>query len=65
MKNGLLLMLAGAACAALATGAIAADGKAPAKSPAKVTKTAYKAPLAADGHPDLEGVWNNSSMTPL
>ncbi|HET9159874.1 MAG TPA: hypothetical protein VFN88_04615, partial [Caulobacteraceae bacterium] len=61
MKNGLLLMLAGAACAALASGAIAADQKAPAKA----TKAAYKAPLAADGHPDLEGVWNNSSMTPL
>ncbi len=62
MKNGLVLMLAGAACAALATTAAAADK--PAAKPA-ATKAAYKAPRGPDGHPDLEGVWNNSSMTPL
>jgi hypothetical protein len=56
MRNGLVYLLAAAASAALATSAAAAS-----PAPAK----AYKPPLAADGHPDLEGVWNNSSMTPL
>src|SRR5437879_4094051 len=28
-------------------------------------KTAYKAPRDAYGHPDLQGVWTNSSMTRL
>ena len=28
-------------------------------------KTGYKAPLAADGHPDLQGVWTNATVTRL
>ena len=28
-------------------------------------KTGYKAPLAADGHPDLQGVWTNVAVTRL
>jgi hypothetical protein len=57
MKNGLVLLMLGAACAALCGPAVAAGKDA--------AKTGYKAPRAADGHADLEGVWNNSSMTPL
>src|SRR5690348_15723753 len=57
MRNGLVCLMIGAACASIAAPALAAD-KAPAAK-------AYKAPRAADGHADLEGVWNNSSMTPL
>ena len=54
MKFGVACVVAGMVCAAALTPALAADKSAP-----------YKAPRAADGHPDLEGVWNNSSMTPL
>ena len=25
----------------------------------------YKAPLASDGHPDLQGFWANNNATPL
>jgi hypothetical protein len=28
-------------------------------------KAAWKMPRAADGHPDLQGIWNNSTRTPL
>jgi hypothetical protein len=28
-------------------------------------KTGYKAPLAADGHPDLQGVWTSATVTRL
>src|SRR5215470_1715483 len=32
---------------------------------AKVSAQANNVPRAADGHPDLQGVWNFSSLTPL
>ena len=33
--------------------------------PPSPPKTGYKAPLAADGHPDLQGVWTNVAVTRL
>jgi hypothetical protein len=53
------LMVAGAIVA------LAIPAAALAASPPAAKAAAYKAPLAADGHPDLGGNWNNSSMTPL
>src|ERR1700737_3639089 len=28
-------------------------------------KAAWKMPRTADGHPDLQGIWNNSTRTPV
>jgi hypothetical protein len=50
--------LALAAGLALTTAAVAED-----HAPRPVTT--YKAPRAADGHPDLQGVWTNASLTRL
>ena len=33
--------------------------------PPSPPKTGYKAPLAADGHPDLQGNWTTATITPL
>jgi hypothetical protein len=33
--------------------------------PARSTAQSWRAPRAADGHPDLQGVWANNSATPL
>src|SRR5271165_7614223 len=32
---------------------------------ASVTAQNWSAPRAADGHPDLQGVWTNATLTPL
>jgi len=53
MKFTLIALL----CAA-ATVPMAASAAEPSARP-------YKAPRAADGRADLQGIWNNSSMTPL
>jgi len=55
MLKGLLIA---AAIAALGAPALAAE-----QAPRPVTT--YKAPRLADGHPSLEGVWTNTSMTRL
>ncbi len=55
MNRALLLALGTALCAA----PIALTGLSAAAAPA----TAWKAPLAADGHPDLSGFWSNATLT--
>src|SRR5581483_7685076 len=48
--------------AASALPALAQSGAATAKTPAAKT---YKAPKTSWGHPDLQGIWNNGTTTPL
>lgn len=63
MKSGTLkaLLLSGAAAA------LAAAAPAAAQTPAKAAATAsvYKAPRTAHGHPDLQGIWTNATITPF
>src|SRR4051812_840012 len=33
-------------------------------APAPASAAAFKAPVAADGHPDLSGFWSNATLTP-
>jgi hypothetical protein len=49
--------------AMLAAAVLMTAGPALAQAPKPVTT--YKAPRAADGHPDLQGVWTNASLTRL
>ena len=49
------------ALALIAAAALLAQGSAP----AKIGKSAWKMPRAADGHPDLQGVWTNATLTPM
>jgi hypothetical protein len=37
----------------------------PAAKPAPVAGKKYVAPRTADGHPDLQGIWSNATITPL
>jgi hypothetical protein len=53
-----------AAIAGLSLAAVTVRAQTAAKAPA-ATEKAWKAPLAADGHPDLSGVWAHNSATPL
>ncbi|MBS0363431.1 MAG: hypothetical protein JSR98_18815 [Proteobacteria bacterium] len=55
--RGLKSLAFSAALGVLAAPALAQPPAAPA--------TGYKAPLAADGHPDLQGVWTNAAITRL
>src|SRR5215471_6783469 len=51
------------ACAAMAVLAVLATGRTAAQSPAKTT--AYKVPRLADGHPDLQGMYDLATITPV
>src|SRR5690242_9965943 len=43
-----------------------AGQSAPAKpAPAKAATGTWKVSRTADGHPDLQGVWSNNSVTPM
>jgi len=51
---------------ALAAATVVAQGPQGAARPAAAGATStYKAPRTADGHPDLQGVWANNSVTPM
>src|SRR5690349_10258133 len=58
MYRVLAALLAAASLAIVSVAAQAPSGKA---APAQK----WTAPRAADGHPDLSGVWANNSVTPL
>ena len=49
------------ALALFAAGALLAQGSASVKN----GKAAWKMPRTADGHPDLQGVWTNATLTPM
>jgi len=60
------LVLATAAAAWLATGSLAAQApKAPAKPMAKPAAKPWTAPRTADGKPDLSGLYDVATMTPV
>jgi len=39
--------------------------QAPASKPGSATKSSWTLPRTPDGHPDLQGFWSNSTLTPL
>ncbi len=45
--------------------AITVEGQTPAKSRTAQAPTKWTPPRTPDGHPDLQGNWNNNSVTPL
>jgi hypothetical protein len=52
----------------LAAGAVtssAQDGPAPARPLTLVAPPGWKAPRLADGHPDIQGIWTNKTITPF
>ena len=62
-RRWLPLLLALAAAAAAAT-SVSSQAPAAARSSGR-SAGAWTPPLGADGHPDLQGIWLNSSATPL
>jgi hypothetical protein len=58
-----LALMVGTALALAPVYMSAASAADKATKPAATSKAAYKAPIAADGHPDITGVWSNATMT--
>ena len=61
MRHGVLTSLA--AVAALSVAPLAAQTTARAKTTS--AKKSWTVPRLADGHPDLQGIWTNATITPL
>ena len=54
------------ACAVLVISALIASASLAAQTPAKPkTARAWTVPRTPDGHPDLQGMWTNATLTPL
>jgi hypothetical protein len=54
------------ACAMLAISVLAGSVSMRAQTPARTqTGGAWKVPRTPDGHPDLQGIWTNATLTPL
>ena len=69
MRNRLLargsMQFGGAAVLLLSLAAAAAAGQAGGRDRARPANKVFVAPRAADGHADLQGLWENNSATPL
>ena len=69
MRNRLLagcsMRVGGAAVVWLSLSAAAAGGQADGRDRARPAARTFVAPRAADGHADLQGLWENNSATPL
>ena len=64
MKSLLVLTLAG--CAGAALGLLPLVAQTPSGAPKKAATTkAWTAPRTPDGKPDLQGVWNSATLTPM
>jgi hypothetical protein len=51
--------------AALTAFAVAVSAQTPAAKPAPAVKKSSVVPRTPDGHPDLQGVWTNATITPM
>lgn len=63
--TGLLVVTAIAALVSITSAAAQTTASAAHPSGAPAKHASSKVPRTADGHPDLEGIWNSSSVTPL
>src|ERR1700730_5600853 len=65
LLGGCLMRLTGAAVLLLSLSTAAAAGQAGGRDRARPANKVFVAPRAADGHADLQGLWENNSATPL